>query len=176
LSTATAWQSWLRKHHPTLYADQLEQMRAKPGCKQNRLKMLEILRKITADPISSDVLEDFLRHNFPYIIKEEPDDEIVMDLVRDIPVFGYYDPALATIPRRIILSDKEPSKLEDLVQRFLVDKAAGDYVVVGHRAYVEYLPPSLGHLAAQTPDKNWLVKVWRAEHQTQSANLITDLD
>jgi hypothetical protein len=165
LATAQPWLAWLRTFSAPLYEELIKHMRDKPGCKHNREKMLDILKKISLTPGGTVKLEQFLRQSFPNVLKDDPGNLPVRDLIGEVPVFGHYDPSLMTIPRRIILVNKDQAALLNLIQKFMVDKAEGDYVVVGSRAYVEYLPQDLEYLKTQIPAQNWLTRKWKNEHR-----------
>lgn len=163
LSSAPAWLSWLRGFASDLHNELVTHLREKPGCRNNRRKMMDVLKKISTRPNGSAELETFLRKHFPQVIKNDPGGLPVREVEEDIPVFGHYDPSLLTLPRRVILAEKDEAKLLELVKTFLIDKSDSDYVIIGTRAYVEYMPLHLAKLVKQIPAKNWLTTQYKAK-------------
>lgn len=152
LSSSTSFLSWLKNHNGELYQQLIVELRESKGCTQNATIMLRILNKLNDAAESRILLYDFLREKYPHIIINDNSNI-------EVPVFGYYDPTLLTIPRRVILSS------EDEAISFLSSKADGDYVVVENKVYVEFIPLDLIYLISAVPNKNWLVRVWKSNQR-----------
>lgn len=160
LSSNPIWQSWLYKYDPVFNQELVNHLRSSTGCGANRVKMTEIMNRIV-ERGDEGLIVDFLKVHFPQMI--EDDSRVVavktFNSRRDIP-FDVSDANLLTFPRRAII-DGDQDTLKDLVSNFLSDKVGGDFVIVGNRAFVEYLPASDANLLGQVPIKNWLVSSWR---------------
>lgn len=150
LSSNTGFLRWLSETNRGLYDNLTEFLKTSKGCKANTDKMLEVLGALTTTQGGENRLFVFLRENFPQALakaQEQP---------RDVPVFGFYDPTLVTLPRRMVLRSVREA------EAFLAMQAVGEFVIVDGRAYVEYLPAELVHLVGSIPDHNWLVRVWKS--------------
>lgn len=133
-----------------MYDDLRTHAASNSGCKANSEKMISILGTITKSSGGEARLLGFLREKFPQAIVHH------QATVKEVPIFGFYDPTLLTLPRRIIMSTQKQA------EAFLARQAVGEFVVVDGKAYVEYLPLELLYLVAAIPDGNWLVRVWKS--------------
>lgn len=152
LSTDPKFLTWLRGTAEDIFQSLMEHTRAAHGCTANARKMIWVLDQLVKRPGLEESLAGFLREHFPHVISTP---KVSVD--RSTPVFDHYDPALLTLPRRLILDSEEAAV------QFLRDKV-GEYVVVDGRAYVEFLPADLAGLASQIPAANWQTRAWRASH------------
>ncbi len=155
-----------------MYRSFMERLRQSKGCSQNRDIMIELLAEIQKVPDGSDKLGEFLGKHYPHVI-DGPAPQQAAPVVapqqaapvvapqqgRDPgPVFPYFNPGILTYPRRQIL---EGADLQRRAQEFCLGKIRSDFVVVGGKAYVEYLERGDAAVAASVPQKNWLVTAWR---------------
>jgi hypothetical protein len=167
LSSAPAWLAWLHDYSADLYRDLIEHLRRKTGCRANQAKMLEMLNQIMAQPDGIVQLETFLRKSFPHVLIPDEHQQARPKAKID-PVFPDYKPGLLTLPRRKILERHDVPNLEEAVTNFLADKRNSDYVIVGDRAYIEYLPAALASLHDKIPANNWLVRTYKQSSSVQA--------
>lgn len=153
LSSHPDFLRWLAETDRGLYNDLVAHLQAGKGCKANTDKMLGVLGALTATQPGEQRLFALLREKFPQALARR------VESPREMPIFGFYDPTLVTLPRRIILESAREAEF------FLASQTVGEFAVVGGRAYVEYLPPELAHLVGAIPDQNWLVRVWKSTQQ-----------
>jgi hypothetical protein len=111
--------------------------------------MMKILDSIIKEPDGEKKLVIFLNASFPHVLSTPKAAMRVDD------VFGHYDPSLLTVPRRRVFDN------EFAAREFLADKPVGEYVIVGSKVYVEYLPSDLVGLMPSIPAGNWLVREYR---------------
>jgi hypothetical protein len=116
------------------------------------IEVLEEVRKRDANALIS-----FLRSHFPQVILEEGPKPKSLD---EHGVFPEYVPGILTYPRRNILVGSR-GKLNRMLREFLSDKPVHDSIVLGDRAYVEYLEVSDMRLREAIPDENWLINNYR---------------
>lgn len=169
LSTSPAWQAWLYRFSADLYQELAAHLRTSKGCGANRDKMMELMTRINATPQGSDKLLEFLRGSFPHVVEQAAPQAAVPQVVSAptparVP-FERYDPRLLTFPRRQMFEGQDQSELTRRVHAFLADKVRSDWVIVGDKAYVEYVPSEHARVAGSVPEKNWLVTKWKREHQ-----------
>lgn len=161
LSTSPSWQAWLFHFSAELYRKFMGQIQQSRGCNQNRDIMIELLKEI--DRIGgTDKLLVFLHAHYPHMLvdSESPSAKIGID----DQIFPYFNPALMTYPRRRII---EGADLKQRVQEFLLDKLQSDYVIVGDRAYIEYLDRKDAEIAKMVPIKSWKISVWRLKSNSE---------
>lgn len=161
LATSPSWQAWLYHHHVNLYRKFIRQIQGSRGCNQNRELMTEVLQEI--DKAGGDALAEFLQKHYPHMIsgqqplRHQREDSKALD---NDGVFQHYNPNILTYPRRQIFVGPK-SMLKGKVQEFLLDKIRGDHIIIGERAYIEYLEKSDKAIADQIPIKNWLIAAYR---------------
>lgn len=119
--------------------------------------MVEVLAEIDKAG-GNDKLLAYLHQHYPHILVSK---QAAPAAVKDSDeIFENYNPDLLTYPRRIIF-EGEASELRSKVQSFLVDKIKSDFVIVGDRAYVEYLTSEDTAIKDLIPITNWRVALWR---------------
>jgi len=153
LATSTSWHTWLHNYDHKIYQDFIRQFKLSTGCQYNRELMVETLKKIDQRG-GRALLIEFAKVHHPYTLEDEgnkPDNK---------QIFPGYVPGILTYPRRIILTG-EPGRLEQLVRDFLVDKYKYDYVVVGDKAYIEYLLQQDVEIADQIAASCWYIANYR---------------
>lgn len=161
LATSPAWQAWLFRFAKPLHSELVEHLRGSRSCNSNRDKMVSIFQRLVDLPGGPEQLVAFLGKQFPHVIAARPTQTITKAALADDGVFEHYDPDLLTFPRKLIITG---SDLERKVKEFLAKHAKGDYVVIGDRAYVEYLPVAHAGLASTIPAANWETTAWRSRH------------
>lgn len=172
LATSPSWQAWLFHFNADLYRRFIKRLQESRGCGQNRDLMIEILGEI--DKLSgNEKLLGFLHQHYPHIlineappVRAEPSPESSRQVVGADEIFEHYNPNLLTYPRRIIFTGSA-RELKTKVQSFLLDKIKSDSVIVGEKAYVEYLTADDAALKDSIPQKNWRIAAWKL----RSANL-----
>lgn len=167
LSTSPTWQAWLYKFSPELYSELATHLRTSKGCGANRDKMMDLMAKIRTMPTGPDSLLGFLQTSYPHMIDKSPAitaTEPARPSGASVP-FEHYDPKLLTFPRRLVLGDTDLPALHRKVRSFLSDKVRSDWAIVGNRAYIEFVPSEHARIAANIPEKNWLVTKWKRENR-----------
>lgn len=162
LSTSPSWQAWLFHHSSELYRRFIGQIQQSRGCNQNRDIMIELLREVEKEG-GTDKLFEFLQAHYPHMLVNE-DTLPVKVKTADDPIFPYFNPALLTYPRRRII---EGADLKKKVQEFLLDKGTCDYVIVGGRAYIEYLDRKDAAIVDKIPAKSWKIAAWRLKSASE---------
>ena len=75
-------------------------------------------------------------------------------------IFIHYNPIVLTYPRRIIFTG--PSReLQKKVREFIIDKIKSDYIILGERAYIEYLKKIDEMIMNKIPLSNWQIAAYR---------------
>lgn len=185
LSSSAKWQAWLFRYDVALYNELADHLRSgRGGCKGNRDKMIELIGKIDSSPGGSLQLETFLAQEYPFILEKSTDlapvvqsvprpvvQSIPRPVVQSVPAsvisvsrsvpFELRDRHVLTFPHRRIFEGRDSVALHREVIEFLRDKARADYVLIGDRAYVEYVPKEHAGIAYKIPIKNWLVTKWK---------------
>jgi len=168
LAGSEKFRDWLKEASPELHEDLLEHLKKGFGCKANREKMKQIFDRIRVDGDKYEALELWIKDIYPGLF-DMPDPNKVLRIggsAKDVhDIFPDYDPALRTIPRRVIITVQDAMRnrmdLVNFVAAFCVRQAYCDYILTGDRAYVEYLPPSLEKVIEQIPNKNWCIPAFR---------------
>ena len=158
LSQSEVFLDWLYSISPPLHAGLVDHLKKGLGCGSNKQAMLNLLKTITENSIWVSSISNFLRDNFPAIIVEDD-----IKIINKHGVFDYYDPMLATYPRRMIILD-ESGNLKEAVLSFCAKHGYCDYVIVEDRAYIEYLPQELLSIKNDIPSQNWQVKIYKAKN------------
>jgi len=150
---------WLRSIDAKLHDGLIEHLKAGLGCTSNKAKMLEVLRALIRDNRIVVLLERFLRQNFPALIVDDAKTAVLPERVQNKHrVFTYYDPTLATFPRRLIfIGSNLPKKVRD----FCAGQFYCEHVIVEDRAYVEYVPNDSAAIKPNIPEKNWQIRGFR---------------
>ncbi len=138
-------------------------MRASTGCTNNREIMLATLQQIKAEPNGEGELHAFLSINYPYMIdgyvgQKKPIQNTHGEL------FPNFNPKLLTFPHRLIFEDQPGLKLDRRVKSFLIDKVKYDYIIIGDKAYIEYLNTEDSKIIDKIPLKNWLIAAYRQQN------------
>lgn len=154
LSTAPAFLAWLNDFAPDIRENLVAHLATSRSCKANAQKMIWVLNELKKRHGGEEAIVAFLQRSFPHALMKEPSKP-----PDGVPVFGYFDGSLLTIPRRAILASEAEAK------KFLSDKPVGEYVVVDGTAYVEYLTPTLMPLVGSIPAENWLVRAWKSQRR-----------
>jgi hypothetical protein len=157
LATSPTWQVWLYNNATDLYRQFMTKMANSKGCSQNRKIMLDTVDTILSRP-ERQLLIDFISTHYPYMIEGRKPIRYNNDAV----VFEY-DPKVLTYPRRIIFT----GNLIDIkrkVNSFVLDKYKYDSIVVGNKAYVEYLTSEDKDLEGKIPIQNWKIPAYRMKH------------
>lgn len=132
------------------------------GCSENRVKMFEVLQTITKNRPWAIALESFLSKNFPAMIIDDAKASTPKVAAKEAGnkhrVFSYYDPTLATFPRRIIFSD---GNLEKKIHDFCAKQFYCEWIVIDDRAYVEYVPLDAASHKSNIPEKNWQIRAFK---------------
>jgi hypothetical protein len=164
LSTSPSWQAWLYHFDENLYKDFHRKIQNARGCNHNREIMSDLLKMIDEIPGAAEKLIDFLKQHYPTVlINDDGSKHRVTPAVavpKDAEIFEHYNPDILTYPRRLILTG-EPEGLKKRTQEFLLDKLKSDFVFLGDRAYIEYIPREDAHIKDQIPTKNWRIAAWR---------------
>ena len=100
-----------------------------------------------------DLLVAFLKEQYPYMLVGNPTPVGATD-----PVFEHYNPNVLTYPRRLILVGQD---LQRQIRSFVIGKLKHDSVVVGDKAYIEYLNREDAEVAKSLPLKCWRIAAWR---------------
>lgn len=162
LSTSPSWQAWLYHFDAGLYRRFRTQLQESKGCNQNREIMTDLLKEVEQREGGTEKVFDFLTKHYPHMLVKDGQVQPPADpKVAGGPVFGYFNPDLLTYPRRVILEGGDERELTRRAKEFLVDKLKGDFVVVGGRAYVEFLSRVDVAVVEQVPAKNWMIAEWR---------------
>jgi hypothetical protein len=162
LSTSPPWQAWLYNFDAGLCKRFLKRMSESRGCNQNRDVMIDTLGEIEKLD-GGDRLIAFLTQHYPHMLVADTNERVPTQAAQpagDDEIFGHYNPNILTYPRRLILVGAE-HELKRKVQSFLVDKIRSDFVIVGDKAYVEFLNRGDEGVLDKVPVKNWLIAAWR---------------
>lgn len=146
LATSPDWQTWLYHYDANLYSGFMQELRDSNGCSGNRVIMERMLKTINELGGGEELIE-FLRTNHPYVIKVEAKSEILDH---------YFKSGLLTFPRRCVI-EAPKSQLPKKVQAFVSDKFKYDYLIVGRRAYIEYLTLADKEVADQIAADSWIL-------------------
>lgn len=158
LATSPSWQAWLYHYNVDVYRKFIAKLQASRGCTQNREIMTELLALINGDASGSAALGEFLNRHYPYMVEGGSAPAIEKSNQSDI-VFEC-NPKLLTYPRRIIFTGDQRS-LQRKIAEFTLDKIKHDSIIVGNKAYIEYLTKDDRHLASSIPDGKWLIAAYR---------------
>lgn len=149
IAPSSAWQAWLYNFDVVLYNKFFERFKISKGCGQTRELMVEILRDIESAG-GGDKLLDFLRANCRYALV---DDEQPVAFVGSSSDFAGFNSRLLTFPHRMVFDGDD---VESVVREFVADKLKFDYVIVGSRAYVEFLRHDEVNLLDSIPSQSWI--------------------
>lgn len=154
LATSPIWQAWLYDFDNKIYSSFIEQLQAARNCADNKKVMQNILKEIDNNSDKVELLFDFLRNRFPFVIEE--DDKIK----NDDEVFPGFVAGVLTYPHRIII-EAPPDAVENRVKKLLVGKSKFDYIIIGRFGYIEYLENHERAMIDKIPSKNWLINAYR---------------
>lgn len=156
LSSSPSWQAWLYNFSQDLYRLFMTKMQSSRGCNHNREIMQEILNVIDGTPAGADKLVEFLSKHYPHsliVVKRQATPG------SNNEVFVLRNSRVVTYPRRVII---EGNDLGRRVKSFVIDKLKHDSVIIGSKAYIEYLTQDDAQIVSQVPLKNWLIAAWRS--------------
>jgi len=156
LATSPSWQAWLYHYDQNGYKKFIKQLREARGCSQNTEIMKELLDEIRKQG-GTDKLMEFIRSQYPHMIKS---DTVEKQSVSSDEVFEYYNPMILSYPRRIIFEGSRKN-LEEKIVGFVGDKIKYDSIIVGDKAYIEYLTTSDENIIDKVPEKNWQIKTYK---------------
>ena len=159
LSTNSQWQAWLYKYDSVLYQDLINHLRTTRGCSHNREKMVELMGVIESRSGGQNAIMEFLKSSFPSII--DYDGEVVSSAIPVTVAPFEWNGTQLTFPRRIILQHVDVNVLLENVKSFISDEIRVEYVIIGNKAYIEYVPSSHARILNQIPVKNWRVPVFK---------------
>jgi hypothetical protein len=162
LAKSELFLTWLKNLSVDLHASLIKFLMGGHGCSENRVKMFEVLQTITRNRPWALALESFLSKNFPAMIIDDMKASIAKTSSKEAGnkhrVFAYYDPTLATFPRRIIFSDGD---LEKKVRDFCAKQFYCEWIVIDDHAYVEYIPLEAAAYKSNIPEKNWQIRAFK---------------
>jgi hypothetical protein len=169
LSTSPSWQAWLFHFDQGVYRKFIKKLQASRGCDQNKELMIDLLKEIETIPQGNDKLLDFLTKHYPYMLVDDEGRRLPRQqaLAGLDDIFEHYNPDILTYPRRFIITGAA-HELNRKVKEFLLDKIQSDYVIVGDRAYIEYLKKEDASVKEQIPMRNWRIAAWRSHQESQS--------
>lgn len=155
LATSPSFQSWLFHYDDGLYRRFIARLRESRGCGDNRELMKGLLTNIQEQG-GGDAMTTFLQKHYPAMVgggtkasAGDYDD-----------VFTHYNPNILTYPRRIIFVGPKRELLKK-VREFVLDKPKSDHIIVGDRAYVEYLEEADAAITDKIPLRNWQIAAYR---------------
>jgi hypothetical protein len=132
------------------------------GCTENRAKMYDLLQAIIKNRQWALALESFLMQNFPAMLVDDSKASQTTQKNKEVDnkhsVFAYYDPSLATFPRRIIFSSDD---LQKQVRDFCARQFYCEWIIVEDRAYVEYISHDVAAHKSEIPEKNWQIRAFK---------------
>jgi hypothetical protein len=163
LAKSELFLTWLKNLSANMHTDLMDFLMSGKGCTENRAKMYDLLQTIIKNRPWALALESFLIQNFPGMLKDDSKaaqtiQRVTKEIDNKHKVFTYYDPALATFPRRIIFSS---SDLQKQVHDFCARQFYCEWVIVEDRAYVEYIPHESAIHKSEIPEKNWQIRVFK---------------
>jgi hypothetical protein len=149
-----------------MHADLVQFLMGGHGCTKNREKMHSLLQVITQNRQWAISLESFLVRNFPVMII---DDEKPISVPGRISnggenkhgVFTYYDPSLATFPRRMIFIGDD---LQKKVRDFCAKQFYSETMFIDNHAYIEYIPVDASAYKSEIPEKNWQIRTFKKKN------------
>ena len=118
--------------------------------------MLEIL-PLLENRGKKIVLAQFLAKHFPNMIALDEEDEELLRLEK------YFLANALTFPRRMIITDADD--INKVLMSFLDGKIQYEYVLVGNKAYVEYLTEEDTDIQKILPEGKWLLKAYKEKNQ-----------
>lgn len=125
--------------------------------------MAEILHEVSKSRGKLESLTEFLRKHFPQCLTDPLQAKNTNDLNKH-KLFDFYDPSLRTYPRRLILLQSEEGDLRRAILMFCARQSHCEHVVLGDRAYIEYLPPEAAALRPRIADNSWQVLRYKRQH------------
>lgn len=161
LATSPSWQAWLYHHSNIIYKEFIRRLQGSRNCTENRELMKDILKSIDEDG-GAESLEDFLKSHYPHMLQGN---SLHIERVSEDKhgVFPGYSPGILTYPHRVIF-EGNPEKLEKRVKNFITKKGHADHIILGNRAYIEYLENSESDLVGKIPEKNWQIAIYRKDN------------
>lgn len=156
LATSQSFQLWLYNYSQDLYREFISKLHESHGCSYNKELMKELLNTIQKMGGDNNIAE-FLVKNYPNMIEGYTSDVADHD---DSDIFDHYSPGVLTYPRRIIFVGTK-KELQKRVREFVLDKIKSDYIIIGDKAYVEYLEKDDKSLLDQIPLRNWKIAAYR---------------
>ena len=163
LAKSELFLTWLKNLDAKIHASLIEFLMSGQGCTANRNKMYETLQTIVHNHQWAIALESFLAKNFPAMIIDDTKPAatgrvISREAENKHKVFTYYDPALATFPRRMIFVG---DSLEKKVRDFCAKQFFCEWIIIEDRAYIEYIQPEAAAHKPNIPEKNWQIRAFK---------------
>ena len=151
LASHPKWQEWLKNATDEIYQIFIDQFRKSTSCSNNAKIMIELLPLIKSAGLE-DSLHSFLGDYFPNIIINDDEEEIIA------PIEKYFYIKSLTYPRRIVI-EADISSINDELMKFLIGKILYEFIIIKHRAFVEYLNPEDIEIKDNIPESKWLIKL-----------------
>ena len=161
LAKSELFLTWLKSLDSTMHANLINFLMSGQGCAENRAKMYDLLQAIVKNRQWALALESFLMQNFPAMLI---DDSKVLQTPQKTKednkhkVFTYYDPSLATFPRRIIFCSDD---LQKQIRDFCARQFYCEWIIIEDRAYIEYIPYDAAAYKSEIPEKNWQIRAFK---------------
>lgn len=163
LSTSPQWQAWLYKYSTEVYGRFVSEMQKSKGCNQNRdimLKFFNELEEAGAKPL----IIDFLKMNFPYMLEDEVNPEVPVQIVHppEVNELQTYKNAFSsgnvTFPHRALTAVADKT-VDELMSGFMeaTRAIAVQHIVIDGILYVEYLLPADASIKDILRTDQWLV-------------------
>jgi hypothetical protein len=161
LAKSELFLTWLQNLSSDMHVDLINFLASGKGCSENRAKMYDLLQAIVNNRQWAVALESFLVRNFPNMLVDDAKPQAQASsrgADNKHKVFAYYDPSLATFPRRIIFSSDD---LQKQVRDFCAKQFYCEWIIVEDRAYVEYVPHNAAVNKSEIPEKNWQIRAFK---------------
>jgi len=161
LAKSELFLTWLKSLDSTMHADLVSFLMSGKGCAENRAKMYDLLQAIIKNRQWALALESFLMQNFPAMLVDDSKAQASQkskEIDNKHNVFTYYDPSLATFPRRIIFSSDD---LQKQVRDFCARQFYCEWIIVEDRAYIEYITHDSAVHKSDIPEKNWQIRAFK---------------
>jgi len=162
LAKSELFLTWLKNLDSAMHTDLISFLMSGKGCSENRTKMYDLLQAITRNRQWALALESFLMQNFPAMIIDDSRDIKTSTRTKEVEnkhnVFSYYDPSLATFPRRIIFYSDD---LQKDVRDFCARQFYCEWIIIEDRAYIEYIPHDAAAYKSEIPEKNWQIRAFK---------------
>jgi len=183
MSRSKQWRRWLLEYAKDLGMELEATIKSGRGCKSNRLKMLDIKKKIYERDLGPQ-FEEFIQKTFPFlIIRDEPDipehriaRNVTVSTALSIPVasknvklnkhkvFRFYRPDMLKFPHHVIIQDSDSKKLAGKMKEFISDKIGVETLIIEDTAYIEYFMPKFSSVMHKTSPRLYEIKKYKKAH------------